>query len=107
MTAHERSPERLSLRASEAAKALGISERKFRDIQHRLPHVHLDGVRVFPIDALREWLAANARIRDDDIGAAVEEALRSVRRPRKVEPDRARAVRTRTSVGVKADSEAG
>ena len=47
---------RLALRAKEAAAALGMSERKFRDISSRLPAVWIDSVKLFPVEALRRWL---------------------------------------------------
>ena len=51
---------RLALRPSEAAAALGLSERKFRQIASRLPGVWIDSVRLYPIEALRGWLAEEA-----------------------------------------------
>lgn len=51
---------RLALRPPEAAAALGLSERKFRQIASRLPGVWIDSVRLYPIEALRGWLAEEA-----------------------------------------------
>ena len=48
---------RLALRAKEAADALGISERKFRQIAARLPCVWIDSMRLYPVEGLRTWLA--------------------------------------------------
>lgn len=81
-------PVRLGLRLKEAADALGLSERKFREIQHTVPHVDLGGVRIFPVDALRAWLTAQARTHEAEVDTLVEEALRSVRRPPTVGRDR-------------------
>lgn len=47
---------RLSLRPKEAAAALGISERRLRQLLPELPHVRRRGVLLFPVDALRAWL---------------------------------------------------
>lgn len=48
---------RLALRPTEAAAVLGMSPRKFRQISSRLPAVWIDSVKLFPVDALRRWLA--------------------------------------------------
>jgi len=55
-------PEPLSLRIGDAARALGISERKLHDLTKRgaVPHVRLDGVILYPLPALRSWLASSA-----------------------------------------------
>ena len=47
--------ERLALRPREAAQALGISERKLRELLPELPHVRRGGVLMFPVDSLRGW----------------------------------------------------
>lgn len=56
-------PERLALRPAEAAKALGIGERLLWQETNRgaIPHLRIGGKAiVYPIEALREWLAVNA-----------------------------------------------
>ena len=52
---------RLALRPKQAAEALGISERRLRQLVPKLPHVRLDGVLLFPVEELRAWLAEQAR----------------------------------------------
>ena len=52
--------ERLALRPAEAAQALGISERKLRQLLPKLPIVREDGVVLIPVDGLRAWLRARA-----------------------------------------------
>ncbi|MBM3956258.1 MAG: helix-turn-helix domain-containing protein [Planctomycetes bacterium] len=54
--------EPLALRIGDAARALGISERKLHDLtkRHAVPHVRLDGVILYPLPALRSWLASSA-----------------------------------------------
>ena len=47
---------RLALRTREAAEALGMSERKLRQISSRLPAVRIDGLVLYPVDGLRRWL---------------------------------------------------
>lgn len=50
--------DRLALRPVEAAIALGISERKLRELLPRLPHVREGGVVLLPVKALERWLDA-------------------------------------------------
>ena len=61
-------PLRLALRPKEAARALGISERKLWEITadqtSGVPHIHWGKVVVYPVDALRLWLAAQAGRKD-------------------------------------------
>jgi predicted DNA-binding transcriptional regulator AlpA len=56
---------RLALRPREAAKALGIGERKLWEVtaDHTsgIPHVRLGKVVVYPVDELRRWLAERAQ----------------------------------------------
>jgi excisionase family DNA binding protein len=66
---------RLTIRPEEAARTLGVSERKFREMLPELPHVRHRGVVLIPVDALREWLRAQVRIEGNQIGEAVEEVL--------------------------------
>ena len=66
---------RLALRPVEAAAALGISERKLRDLLPRLPHVRLDGGVVLPVDQLRKWLADRAETQRSRVDTGVEEIL--------------------------------
>jgi len=54
---------RLTLRPPEAARALGVSERKLRTMLPLLPHLRAGGVVLIPIDALREWIADRVRDR--------------------------------------------
>lgn len=72
-------PERLALRPKEAAKALGLSERKFREVMHELPHVFVGGVRLFPVTALREWLARGAAAEKGRIADLVDDLLQASR----------------------------
>lgn len=65
---------RLALRTPEAAAALGLSERKFRQIASRLPTVWIDSVKLFPVDALRGWLQQEAerqQATSDQVASAV------------------------------------
>jgi excisionase family DNA binding protein len=49
---------RLALRIPEAAKALGISERKLSELTQagEVPHVRVAGMVLFPVDRMRDWL---------------------------------------------------
>ncbi|MEX0641665.1 MAG: helix-turn-helix domain-containing protein [Pirellulales bacterium] len=54
----------LALRQKQAAKALGIGERKLweltADQASGIPHVRLGKVILYPVDELRGWLAQQA-----------------------------------------------
>jgi excisionase family DNA binding protein len=52
---------RLALRPKEAAEALGISERKLREMLPELPHTRLGGVVMIPVKPLESWLAERAK----------------------------------------------
>jgi excisionase family DNA binding protein len=51
--------EPIAVRAEEAARLLGISLRKLREMQRELPHIRAGGCILYPVDALRRW--ANER----------------------------------------------
>ena len=53
--------DRLALRPKEAAEAMGISERKLRELLPQLPHVRLDGVVVLPTRLLERWLETRSQ----------------------------------------------
>jgi hypothetical protein len=52
---------RLALRPLEAAAALGLSERAFRSLLPRLPHIRVGGAVLVPLEPLRRWLEEQAR----------------------------------------------
>ncbi len=52
---------RLGLRVGEAAVAIGVSERHLRAHLSKVPHFHIGGCVVIPVDSLKEWLRAQAR----------------------------------------------
>ena len=69
---------RLALRPKEAARALGICERKLRELLPKLPHVRLGGAVVIPVDDLRAWLHSEAQAeksRSDQIADEILEGL--------------------------------
>lgn len=68
-------PERLALTVPEAAKSLGVSERHLRTLLPELPHVHLGGRVVLPIEPLREWLRTQAKAERGRADAMAEEIL--------------------------------
>jgi excisionase family DNA binding protein len=53
----------LAMRAREAAKALGISERLLWEWTDRglVPHIRLGKAKLYPVDSLREWLKQQAQ----------------------------------------------
>ena len=76
----DRAPvERLALRPREAAQALGLSERKLRELTPQLPHIRRGGVLMFPVGALERWLEEQARA-GSETDAVVDDVLKSVGR---------------------------
>jgi len=53
----------LAMRAREAAKALGISERLLWEWTDRglVPHIRLGKAILYPVDSLRDWLKQQAK----------------------------------------------
>jgi hypothetical protein len=71
--------DRLALRPREAAATLGLSERAFRSLLPRLPHVRAGTAVLIPVEALRRWLDEQARRQPSRIDEIVREGLRAVR----------------------------
>lgn len=71
---------RLALRPREAAKALGISERAFRDILPQVPHLRAGTAVLVPVDELRNWLVRQARGEAEALETAVREVLDDLHR---------------------------
>ncbi len=63
MSLNSNEPQRLTLNATEAARAIGISRRLLWSMKNRgdVPHVRLGRRIVYPIAALEAWLAAKAK----------------------------------------------
>ena len=64
--------DRLALRAEELGRVLGCSERFIRDQLHRIPHFYLGGALLFPIDPIRAWLAAEAKVEQREIDRVLD-----------------------------------
>jgi excisionase family DNA binding protein len=60
----------------EAAERLGVSVRHLRAMLTKIPHLHLGGRVVIPVDDLRRWLSEQAREQQAERQAAVEAFLR-------------------------------
>jgi hypothetical protein len=71
---------RLALRPKEAAEALGICERKLRQLTPRLPVVRIGGVVLYPVQALRRWLDEEAERQRAADEQAADEILREMSR---------------------------
>jgi hypothetical protein len=52
---------RLALRLAEAADALGISERKLREMLPDLPHIRHGGIVMIPVRPLERWLEEESK----------------------------------------------
>jgi hypothetical protein len=56
MTRIRRQVRRVALSKTEAAEALGMSVRHFeRHVQPHIPVVYSGGLRLFPLESLRDW----------------------------------------------------
>lgn len=53
---------RLALRRAECAEALGVSDRTLFSWTQQgiVPHARIGGVVMYPVDAIRDWLAERA-----------------------------------------------
>ena len=71
--------DRLALTVPEAASAVGVSERHLRSMLPEIPHVHLGGRVVIPVDALRGWLLDRTKAERGRAEKVAEEVLRAVR----------------------------
>ena len=74
--------DRLALRPAEAARALGLSERTFRDLLPRIPHFRTEvgGAVLIPVRALETWLEEQAQAegsRADRVAGEILAAMRS------------------------------
>ena len=69
---------RLALRPKEAAAALGVSERKLRQMLPDLPHVHECGVVLIPVDLLREWLRERVEAEQAKEKVAVQKVIQQL-----------------------------
>jgi excisionase family DNA binding protein len=56
-------PAPLALRPKDAAKALGIGERKLWELTKGgvIPHIKIGTATLYPVDELRAWLSEQAR----------------------------------------------
>ena len=70
--------EPLALRPKEAAKALGLSERKLRELLPELPHLRVGGAVLLPVESLRAWLKEHAESERGHVDEAVDDVLRAV-----------------------------
>ena len=75
---HVHLADRLALRPAEAAKALGIGERKLREILPELPHVRVGGAVLLPVEALQAWLREQTKVEQGKAEKVAEEILHAV-----------------------------
>ena len=67
--------DRLALSPIEAAAALGISERKLREMLPELPHLRLGSRVMIPVKPLENWLAERAKAEAGRTDKVVREIL--------------------------------
>ncbi len=70
--------DRLALRPEEAAQALGLSERKLRDILPELPHFRVGKAVLLPVEALRAWVQEQTKVEPGRVDAVVKEIMESI-----------------------------
>ncbi len=70
--------ERLALSVSEAAAAMGVSERLMRSVLPDIPHCRLGNRVVIPVSLLDEWLRKQAQEEQNVVGKAVNEILEDI-----------------------------
>ena len=70
--------ERLALSISEAAKAVGVSERLLRTVLPEIPHCHVGNRVVIPVRLLEEWLRKQAQKEENVVGKAVKDILEDI-----------------------------
>ena len=73
--------DRLALRPAEAAQALGLSERTFRVLLPRIPHLRTEegGAVLIPVRALEKWLEEEARAEGSRAERVADEILSAMR----------------------------
>ena len=69
---------RLALRPREAAEALGLSERKLREVLPQLPHIRLGGAVLLPVEGLQAWLREQAKVEQGRAEKVAAEILRGL-----------------------------
>ena len=75
---HDELIPRLAFRPREAAEALGISERKLRDLLPELPHIRRGGVILIPVAPLEAWLAREAEAEMSRVDCLVSEVIAKI-----------------------------
>ena len=73
--------ERLALSVPEAAEAIAVSERLFRELLPDIPHCRLGNRVVIPVAPLSEWLRQQAGKEQTVVGKAVDEILEGIQSP--------------------------
>ena len=69
---------RLALTVSEAAAALGVSERHLREVLPEIPHTRVGRRVVIPVEPFREYLRARCEAERGKVDQMVEDVLRGV-----------------------------
>ncbi len=70
---------RLALSIKETAKVLGISEGHVRKAMPEIPHLYIGARVVIPVDALRDWLRAQAQAEAETGARVVDDILDSLK----------------------------
>lgn len=70
--------ERLALRLCEAAAALGISEKKLREMLPTIPHFRDGGTVLIPVPGLERWLEDRAKQEQGRVDTTADGILRAL-----------------------------
>ncbi len=70
--------DRLALTVPEAAAVTGVSERHLRAMLPEIPHCHVGGRVVVPVEPLREWLRRQAEAEAQGAEAVAREIAESL-----------------------------
>ena len=62
----------------ETAAALGVSDRHLRELLPEIPHVHLGGRIVIPVEQMRKWLAEQTQIEPNRFAETVTDILNEI-----------------------------
>ncbi len=67
--------QRIALSVSEAADAVGVSERHLRKLLPEIPHMHIGGRVVIPVKEFEAWLGEQVKAESVEPDRIVDEIL--------------------------------
>ncbi len=70
--------DRIALTVSEAAEAVGVSERHLRSLLPEIPHTRLGERIVIPVKAFEEWLSEQTKVEKARADQVADEILQEM-----------------------------